>query len=307
MNVLGKADTEFKIFLECQKMERCVSVVMTVRNVENSIYDCMRSILDQTFDDFEIVIIDDLSTDRTRMIIEKFQDKRIRYYCNTQWLGLSKSRNKGVQQASGEYLFFTDGDCIASRNWIEQGLKYLKNPGYLGVEGRIFYVSKDYEPVFSDNVVETEHSGTFATANIAYKKSIIKMLQGFDERLTWFEDRDLALRVLKYGKIGFNSDMVVYHQRTIVTPEKLIKSAPFAKNRIFLFKKFAEKKFMFGRVLFPFNLAKIFFPPLILSSLFFKKFRTSDDYRLLPFMYIFVIYERLQLWKECAKERVFFI
>lgn len=288
-------------------METSVSVVMSVRNVEDSIYRCMRSILDQTFDNFEIIIIDDVSNDRTRMIIKKFQDERIRYYCNRQWLGLSKSRNKGVQQASGEYLFFTDGDCLVSKNWIEEGMKYLKSPEYAGVEGQICYVSKDYEPTFSDNVVETEHGGTFATANIAYKKSFIKKVHGFDERLTWFEDRDLALRVLKYGKIGFNPEMMVYHQRTIVTPGKLLKSAPFAKNRIYLFKKFAERKFMLGRILFPFNLAKIFFPPLILSSLFFKKFKTSDDYKLLPFMYIFVVYERLQLWKECAKEKVFFV
>jgi len=163
-----------------------------VRNVEKYISECIESILDQTFSDFEIVIIDDMSSDNTKNIIEKFDDKRIRYFRNEKWLGISKSRNRSVEHAAGEYIFFTDGDCTVSKNWIEEGLKYLKDPNCLGVEGRICYVSEDYEPTFSDHVVENRYGGHFMTGNMAYKKRVIETVGGFDERLTYLEDRDIT-------------------------------------------------------------------------------------------------------------------
>lgn len=282
-------------------------MVVCVRNVEKYISQCIRSILDQTFSDFEIIIIDDVSSDNTTNVIEEFDDKRIRHFVNEKWLGISKSRNKGVQYAAGEYIFFTDGDCTVSKNWIEEGLKYLKNPKCIGVEGRIYYVSKDYEPTFSDYINENRYGGNFMTGNMAYEKKIIKNVGGFDERLTYLEDRDIALRILKRGKICFSPEMIVYHPQVILTPKRFVESAARIRNRVLLFKKFKERRFLLWRIIFPFNLVKILFPPLIFSSLFFKRFRTSDDFKLLPFAYVYAICERLQLWKECAKERVFLI
>jgi glycosyltransferase involved in cell wall biosynthesis len=282
-------------------------VVVCVRNAEKHISECIRSILDQTLRDFEIVIIDDMSSDNTKSIIEKIDDKRIRCFRNEKWLGISKSRNRGVEYAAGEYIFFTDGDCTVSKNWIEEGLKYLKDLNCLGVEGRIYYVSEDYEPTFSDHVMENRFGGHFMTGNMAYRRKIIKTIGGFDERLNYLEDRDIALRVMKHGKICFNSRMIVYHPQVILTPKRFVESAARIRNRVLLFKKFEERVFLFWRILFPLNLLKILFPPLIFSSLFFKRFKKSDDFKLLPFSYVYAICERLQLWKECAKERVFLI
>jgi GT2 family glycosyltransferase len=263
--------------------------------------------LDQTPSDFEIVIIDDMSSDNTKNIIEKFDDKRIRYFKNQKWLGISKSRNRGLEYAEGEYIFFTDGDCWVSKNWIKEGLKYLKDPNCIGVEGKICYVSEDYEPTFSDRVMENRYGGHFMTGNMAYKKRVIETVGGFDERFTSLEDRDIALRIMKHGKICFNPKMIAYHPQVILTPKRLVESAARVRNRVLLFKKFGEKGFLLWRILFPFNLVKILFPPLIFSSLFFKRFKNSGDFKLLPFAYVYAICERLQLWRECAKERVFLI
>ena len=103
-----------------------VSILITVRNVEQYIDRCLKSILQQTFTDFEVILIDDLSNDKTKAIIKKFSDKRIKYIRNTKWLGLSQSRNECLKYAKGDYVFFTDGDCAVSENWIEEGLKYWK-------------------------------------------------------------------------------------------------------------------------------------------------------------------------------------
>lgn len=285
-----------------------VSVLICVRNVEKYISECIKSILNQTFTDFEIVLIDDDSIDKTANIVRAFKDERLRYFKNKKWLGISKSRNLSVNYARGDYIFFTDGDCIVSSDWIEQGLKSLQNSDCVGVEGQIYYISEEYEPTFSDHTYK-RGAGKFSTGSIAYKKSIVKSVGGFDERYDYFEDRDLALRILRKSsnKIVFNPLMRVYVQKETVTPQRLIKHAPILKNRVYLFKRFHDGESRNWRVMDSWNLAKMFCPPLLLASLFLSEFKTSDDYRLLPFTYVRAISERLYFWRECAKERVFLI
>ena len=287
-------------------MVKTVSVLMCVRNVEKYVGNCVRSILDQTFTDFEIVIIDDLSNDKTKEIIESFNDNRIRYCRNDKWLGIAKSRNHGLKYAKGDYVFFTDGDCIVSKDWIEQGFKSLKERGCAGVEGKSYYVSEEYKPTFSDHTYESGR-GKFMTDNIAYKRSIVESVGGFDERYSYHDDRDLGLRILSKGKIEFNPKMIVYVQKETVSPKGLIKHSPILKDRVYLFKRFHDKEIVSWRIVEPWSLAKILCPPLIFTSLLTNNFKTLDDYKLLPFTYINTILERLRLWRECAKERAFLI
>ena len=145
------------------------------------------------------------------------------------------------------------------------------------------------------------------TGNMAYKRSIVESVGGFDEKYDYHEDRDLALRILRQGKICFNPNMLAYVQQQTLTPEDLIRSAGHIKDRVYLFKRFGGRKLGVWRVVDPFNLAKALFPPLVVVSLFSNKFKTSDDFKLLPFTYSFAILERLQLWKTCATERVLLV
>jgi len=256
------------------------------------------------------VIIDDASTDDSKHILQKFDDKRIRYFRNEKPLGIAKSRNRGLKLAKGKYVFFTDGDCIVSKDWFEQGLKALKDSNCAGVEGKIYYVSKDYKPTFSDHVSENKYGGEFMTGNMAYKKNFIESVGGFDEKYSYHEDRDLALRILKRGKICFNQNMIVYVQQQTLTPKELIQSASRVRNWVHIFKRFGDiphSARAVWRIVDPWSLAKILFPPVVFVNLFFYGFRTLDDFRLLPFHYVLAIYERLNLWNECAKERVFLI
>ncbi len=283
------------------------SVLICVKNAEKYICDCLSSILNQTYTDFEIVIIEEFdSDDKTQKIIETFKDKRIRYFRNAKWLGISKSRNLSVKCAKGAYVFFTDGDCVVSQDWIEQGLKSLKLKDCVGVEGKSYNVSKEYKPTFSDHIYKMNR-GEFMTNNMAYRKSVVERVGGFDERYSFHEDRDLALRIQKFGKIKFNPNMNVFVQQETLTPKGLIKRSDALRNKVFLFKRFRERDFMMWRIAEPLSLLKILFPPLIFSSLIFKKFKNSNDFKLIPFVYIYVICQRLRLWKECARERVFMI
>jgi len=278
-----------------------------VKDAEKYIGNCINSLLSQSFKDFEIVIINDKCNDGTEHIIEKFNDKRIRHFKNSKNLGIAKSRNIGVELSRGEYVFFTDADAVVSKNWIEQGLKSLEDQKNLGVEGKLYYVSEDYKPTFSDHVCKNECGGHFMTGNMAYKKSIVESVGGFDERYNYYEDRDLALRILKHGEIIFNPNMIVYCQQQTLTPKDLVRGANHLKNRVYLFKRFGERTQICWRIVEPWNLAKALYPPLIFVSLFFNRFKTRDDIKLLPFTYVRAVLERLELWKTCARERVFLI
>jgi glycosyltransferase involved in cell wall biosynthesis len=284
-----------------------VSVLLCVRNEEKYISSCIKSILSQTYEDFEVIIVDDMSTDHTQTIIKEFDDERIKYFRNEEWCGIPRSRNRGLKQAKGEYVFFTDGDCRVSNSWIEEGLKSLKSLGCVGVEGRIYYVSKDHKPTLSDGVIENVNGGQFTTGNVAYKMSAVKAAGGFDERFERLSDRDIALRIMKYGEIRFDAKMIVYHPQVVDTPRGLIKRASRARNRVYLFKRYRDEEGMLWRIVYPINFAKSLFPPLILVSLLFHKVKNADDFRLLPYTYVYVVKERLQLWETCARERVFLI
>jgi len=288
-------------------MKTNVSVIICVKNSQKYIGDCLRSLLAQTFEDFEIVIIDDGTIDNARNIIKKFSDKRIRYFRNKENNGIAKSRNRGLRLSEGEYVFFTDGDCIVIKNWIEEGLKSLEDPNCVGVEGKIYYVSKEYKPTFSDHFCENKYGGQFMTGSMAYKRSVIENVGGFDEKYTYHEDRDLALRIMKLGRICFNPNMIAYVQQQTLTPIELIERASCIRNRVYLFRKFGERQCALWRIVYPWNLARALFPPVVFLSLFYYRFRKLDDFKLLPFQYIYAVYERLQLWKDCAKERVFLI
>ena len=294
-------------FLGPDEMGIKASVLITIRNVEKYIALCLRSLLDQTYSNFEIVIVDDASCDKTKEIIEEFKDKRIRYFRNRIRLGLSASRNMCLTYASGDYVFFTDGDCVVSEKWIAEGLKYLWTSGCIGLEGKTYYVSKEYKPTRSDDVVENKTGGQYATCNMVYRKSILDAIGGFDERFTYMEDRDLALRAKKFGKILFNPNLLVYHQKKTLTWRGFLRKTEIIRNRVLIYKKLDDKTLFIWRIWCPTNFIAIFFPPLIISSLFQFRYKTKADFALFPFNYVRLIYERLLLWDMCAREKVFLI
>ena len=145
------------------------------------------------------------------------------------------------------------------------------------------------------------------TGNIAYKKSVIERVGGFDERYTYLEDRDLALRAMKFGRIDFNPEMIVYHPKNILKPRQFVEVGKRIRNRVLLYKKFGEKTSFLWRIVCPLNLMAIIFPPLIFVSFFRNRYKNKEDFVLFPFIYLKLIYERLNLWDMCIKERVFLI
>ena len=96
-----------------------ISVIMTVYNGEKFLREAIDSLLKQTFQEFELIIIDDGSTDSTLQIINSYHDPRIRLVENGENRGQSYSRNLGIQKSNGEYVAIMDADDIALPKRLE--------------------------------------------------------------------------------------------------------------------------------------------------------------------------------------------
>lgn len=122
-----------------------ISVIMPARNAEEFLEDSIRSILNQTFKNFEFIIINDGSTDNSLKIIKKYakENERIKIINNIKNLGLNKSINKGLKKAKGKYIARFDADDIALPKRLKIQYNYLeRNPEIFLIGSSAFVIDK---------------------------------------------------------------------------------------------------------------------------------------------------------------------
>ena len=110
-----------------------VSVLLNCYNEEKKISKAIRSVLSQTFKNYEFVIWDDGSTDKTLKIIRTFKDKRIKVYKNKINLGLGKSRVEAQKKIKGEYVAIIDADDFFHKNKIKEQVRILDSMPNVGL------------------------------------------------------------------------------------------------------------------------------------------------------------------------------
>lgn len=121
-----------------------VSIVMPTYNDERFVKNTILSVLNQTYGDFELIIIDDKSTDKTVDIIKSFSDKRIRLIINKSNQGAAFSRNVGIRCANGKYIAFLDGDDCWYPDKLKNQCEFMENNNYL-------FSYTDYELIDEEN------------------------------------------------------------------------------------------------------------------------------------------------------------
>lgn len=138
-----------------------VSVVMSVYNGEKYLPETIDSILNQTFKDFEFIIINDGSTDKTAKILTSYDDPRIRIF-NQENMGLTKSLNRAISLAKGEYIARMDADDISYPERLKKQVDYLnKNPDiglvgskYIRIDKRGRKIDEINVPIGTDNILK---------------------------------------------------------------------------------------------------------------------------------------------------------
>lgn len=125
-----------------------ISIVTTAYNIEAYVEKCLGSLLTQTHEDLEIIVVNDCSTDKTMDIVGKFTDERIKVVNHSQNMGAGWARRTGIGAATGEYVITVDGDDWLAPDFIEALAKNAEETDADIVSGGITYVwSEDYEEV----------------------------------------------------------------------------------------------------------------------------------------------------------------
>ena len=150
-----------------------ISVIMPVYNGERFLRQAIDSILRQTFSDFELIIINDGSTDTTEEIIQSYDDSRIRYVKNEHNLKLIKTLNKGLTLATGKYISRMDADDIADKHLFESQLKAFKNDDTIGIVNICTY-----------DLAESGDKYRKSSKPIIFHSSILKYVISFENQIT---------------------------------------------------------------------------------------------------------------------------
>jgi len=115
--------------------DRLVSVIIPLYNREDYIGEAIDSLLSQTYENTEIIVVDDCSTDDGLSVVEGYGDTRIKLIKNEKNMGISYTRTRGLKEAKGEYIALLDSDDIAMPNRIEKQAVYLERNSKVGVVG----------------------------------------------------------------------------------------------------------------------------------------------------------------------------
>lgn len=187
-----------------------ITVLMPVYNAEKFVGEAIDSVLNQTFSDFEFLIINDASTDRSEKVILSYQDPRIRYYKNKINMGVARTLNRGLKLAKGKYIARMDADDIFLPDKLELQHEILRKDKNLVIicshfdfidELGNFLSSFKLAPSSEEIYYELQFRNCIGHPTAIFNKRIIlEEFNGYNEKYE-VEDHDLWLRISKKYKI----------------------------------------------------------------------------------------------------------
>jgi glycosyltransferase involved in cell wall biosynthesis len=232
------------------------TIILPTHNRSSLVQNAINSVLRQTYHDFQLIIVDDGSTDDTRKIISAITDSRVIRIFQQQGGGVSAARNKGIEAAQGRYISFLDDDDEYLPNFLEETRNFIlsattpmqftwsgirvniqKNDGAIETNDRVWQVNFD-TPAAQEKayLAATEIACCFG---VTIERQRLSSCGGFDESLKISEDTDLFLRLLA-NNIGFGAIPKVLVLQNVHQGQSLSRSiSPSEKakyNQLFIWK-----------------------------------------------------------------------
>ena len=202
-------------------MEIKFSVIVNCKNSQEYLYDCLESILNQSYKNFELIIVNNNSTDSTFKIINSFNDERIKYFNTEKDLSLGAARNLGIKYSTGSYIGFLDSDDLWLENKLEETIKTIELFDSSIIYSNVLYFNeKKSEKLYSNDksfnldIFEQQ----IANYNLCISSCIInrfylsKLDFYFDEKLEVCEDYDIFLRLLMLQNASFIPEILIKYR-----------------------------------------------------------------------------------------------
>ena len=198
---------------------KTISVIMSVYNDENNVANAIQSILDQTFDDFEFLIIDDCSTDNTYEEMTKFlNDSRVKLYVNEENIGLTKSLNKLIEESSGKYIFRQDSDDISFHNRLDEQIKILETKDVKTCTTRAIDINNNkIIPGLSSWIpkkITMKFKNPYIHGTLAIEKLLLNSIGNYSEDFYYSQDFRLYLDLLQKNEKIYEIKKPLYKLNT---------------------------------------------------------------------------------------------
>ncbi|WP_163195543.1 glycosyltransferase family 2 protein [Clostridium thermarum] len=203
-----------------------VSVIIPTYNRDKTIERAIKSVLNQTYNNIEIIVVDDNSSDKTCDIVNSIDDDRIKYIKLNSNMGACYARNVGIKQASGNYIAFQDSDDSWHKDKLEKQIKYLKDNGFDVVSCVLLQIYENgktnkFPSIRLDKIKLSKYiyrGNIYSTITILGKKGCFENIM-FDERLPRFQDWDLMIRMSQEYNVGILDECLVdaYIQRDSIS------------------------------------------------------------------------------------------
>ena len=231
------------------------TVVVATYNGERTLDACLKSLQELNYPDYEVILVDDGSTDSTEQICRKFEG--VRYVRHEKNLGLSAARNTGINGARGEVIAFTDSDCRADEDWLFYLVNDLLNSDFAGIGGHNLLPPEDswvgaavmVSPGGPTHVMITDRLAEHIPGcNMAFYKWALDEIGGFDPIFRKAgDDVDVCWRLQQHGyNLGFSPAGFVWHYRRATARDYLKQQYGYGEAEALLVRRHPEYFNWFG-------------------------------------------------------------
>ncbi|MCD6434566.1 MAG: glycosyltransferase [Candidatus Diapherotrites archaeon] len=246
-----------------------VSAIVPVYNAEKYIAKCLHSLLNQTRQFDEIIVVDDGSTDNSLQIVKniakKVRSTKIKII-ELEHGERSRARNIGAKNTDADIICFAEADCIYNKRWLEFILKeFSKGKDAVADELRV-YKPRTFIGRLNQEFNRCRFKRYKPFAAWCFRREVFLKLKGFDEKLSCAEDLDIAIRLKNQGfKLGFAKGAIKFHANEPQSiGDALQRSFNFGKNIIPFYQKHPQQVPIKKLALFSVWPLTIFFTPLFL-------------------------------------------
>ena len=250
----------FILYLKYNNIDFKVSVIIPTYNRGNLIIKSIKSVLNQTFKNLEVIVIDDGSSDNTEHLVNKITDKRLKYVKLSSNKGSSNARNIGIKNANGQFISFQDSDDIFYPNKIEKQLKNIINRNsildfckinviYNSTYSYLIPNKRQENSILKGDIFnELISRGNFISTQAMLIRTNYMKKHLFDIYMPRLQDYDVILGMIPKVKISYTKEVLVdlHIQNNSITrsPRKLKKAINMLLNKNFNFNEIQKALFI---------------------------------------------------------------